>query len=545
MKCAKPDWAPYSWALPFFGSFLVYLITVAPTVTFWDSGELISASWCLGISHQPGYPLFCIVGKLFSFLPFGNVAYRANLLSAFFSSFSLLALYFLLIEISRRPVLAALAALLPAFMKAYWSQAVVTKPLALNSLFVTLLALTWVLAARKKLSPERYFAASGLVFGLGVVNHQSLILYAPALIISWAVLQGPDLRQRLKLSTLSLFFIMLGLCVYLYLPIRATAGPLMDLGHPDNYGRFAWTVKWGEYFRAGIPFNNILALVKKINIMDPRIIIGAPAALLLIFRMLRREWRLYLPLLVFLLVYLAGISMQTLGSEEDNKFGLAAKYFIPVFVMAVPLIYAEAVELWDASKIWKALIAAVFAGFIVLLLARNFFVEDNSRHFFAYDYAQDSLKSTGERGVLFTWGDNGAFPLWYLHDVEKYRDDAVIIHAPLMTYDWYLRDVNGWLGADIKYLDPYFLGENVYRVYRAVTPGRTVAYDFSTVKFLGMDQNALKVRGLVSFEGPTPPGEPWKFYVLRNVDDPDVYKDPMAENITEIYNYQNSLRSLR
>ena len=63
-------------------SLAVYIRTLAPTVTGEDSGEFITAAWSLGIPHPPGYPLWLILAKLFSFLPIGTVAYRLNLMSA-------------------------------------------------------------------------------------------------------------------------------------------------------------------------------------------------------------------------------------------------------------------------------------------------------------------------------------------------------------------------------------------------------------------------------------------------------------------------------
>jgi len=62
--------------------FLLYLLTLAPTVTFEDSGELIAAAYNLGIPHEPGYPLWTMIAHLFTLLPLGTVAYRVNLLSA-------------------------------------------------------------------------------------------------------------------------------------------------------------------------------------------------------------------------------------------------------------------------------------------------------------------------------------------------------------------------------------------------------------------------------------------------------------------------------
>ncbi|HEX8834945.1 MAG TPA: DUF2723 domain-containing protein, partial [Abditibacteriaceae bacterium] len=65
-------------------SFVVYFFCLSSTVTYGgDSGELIAASYRLGIAHPTGYALYCLLGRLFAALfPFGEVAFRYNLFSA-------------------------------------------------------------------------------------------------------------------------------------------------------------------------------------------------------------------------------------------------------------------------------------------------------------------------------------------------------------------------------------------------------------------------------------------------------------------------------
>ena len=60
--------------------FILYAVTAYPDQAPGDSGELVAAAYQLGLGHPPGYPLFCLIGKLWSMiLPFGTVAWRMNI----------------------------------------------------------------------------------------------------------------------------------------------------------------------------------------------------------------------------------------------------------------------------------------------------------------------------------------------------------------------------------------------------------------------------------------------------------------------------------
>src|SRR6266702_2696599 len=84
--------------------FAVYLQTLAPSVTFFDSGEFITAIYSLGSAHSPGYPLFVNFAKPFTYLPFGNIAFRINIATAISAAVAcygvyLLVSYFLTAEV--------------------------------------------------------------------------------------------------------------------------------------------------------------------------------------------------------------------------------------------------------------------------------------------------------------------------------------------------------------------------------------------------------------------------------------------------------------
>ena len=75
-------------------AFLVYLRTLAPSIPSEDGAELIAAAYSLGIAHPPGYPLWCLLGRAFvALVPFGEVAWRLNLMSAVFAGLTVSSVY--------------------------------------------------------------------------------------------------------------------------------------------------------------------------------------------------------------------------------------------------------------------------------------------------------------------------------------------------------------------------------------------------------------------------------------------------------------------
>ena len=85
--------------LLFLISFGIYLKTLAPTITGGDSGELIANAYTLGISHPPGHPLYCLLGRLFTFLPFASLAYRVNLMSPLVASLTVVLIYLIVLKL--------------------------------------------------------------------------------------------------------------------------------------------------------------------------------------------------------------------------------------------------------------------------------------------------------------------------------------------------------------------------------------------------------------------------------------------------------------
>jgi len=165
----------------FFVSLALYIRTLAPGVLAGDSVEFETLASTLGMTHPPGYPIYLLIAKLFTFLPVGNIAYRVNLLSAVFAALALALLYLdgRLLAGWRLAALAAVYAL--GINGLFWLHAVIAELYTGAAVLVAaevLLLLLW----RQK-DRGSYLFVAGLLGGLSLGIHSTVALMAPAVIV--------------------------------------------------------------------------------------------------------------------------------------------------------------------------------------------------------------------------------------------------------------------------------------------------------------------------------------------------------------------------
>ena len=236
----------------------IYIRTLAPTVAGGDSGELITAGYTLGVVHPPGYPLYTLLAKLFTFIPIGTIAWRVNLLSAVCGAAAATLLFLAVARWSRSVWAGLVSASLFAFSRRVWPHAVTAEVFALNNLFIAgIVYLTVRFSGERPAEAAavrgRHVVACVLFFwiGLGLTNHHTLIFYAlPAALF---VLLDPAMREPRRIGTYLLCGV-LGLIPYLYLPLASARIPLMSWGDQTTAGGFLNHLLRREYgtFRLGI-----------------------------------------------------------------------------------------------------------------------------------------------------------------------------------------------------------------------------------------------------------------------------------------------------
>ena len=210
-------------------AFLFYYVTLTPSLSYLspDGNELATIPYVLGLAHMPGYPLYTWLGKIFTWLPFGDVAHRVNLMSAVLGAVGVGGLYLitttLLHHRAASPILrragAILAAMLFAFSPSFWSQAVIAEVYAPNIALValTILALLYWERTRR----DRDFFLFALVFGLSLGTHISNLGFAPAFAL-FVLLTDRTVLKRPTWWMAGIAGFGLGAAQFVWLPLKAS-----------------------------------------------------------------------------------------------------------------------------------------------------------------------------------------------------------------------------------------------------------------------------------------------------------------------------------
>lgn len=239
-------------AFVFLSSLVLYLLTVAPTVSFWDCGEFIASSYTLGVPHPPGSPLFILIGRFFSLLPTAaDPALRVNLMSPLSAALANLLVFLIIVKLVKiwrggelESTQGKIVAYVGGFVGAmgfagtdsHWFNAVEAEVYAMSTFAAALVV--WLILRWAERSEEpghkRYLLLIAYVIGLSIGVHLLNLLALPviALVIYFR-------KYEFQWST---FFatvaITLGAFLVVYLGIIKGLAKVMSIQYAGGYFGF-------------------------------------------------------------------------------------------------------------------------------------------------------------------------------------------------------------------------------------------------------------------------------------------------------------------
>ncbi|MGZ9163707.1 MAG: glycosyltransferase family 117 protein [Anaerolineales bacterium] len=159
----------------------LYIRTLAPSLLWGDSAEFQTLSYTLGMTHPSGYMTQIMLGKLFTYLPVGNIAYRVNLMSAFFGALAVTQVYLIVRMLGGLPIAGISASMMLALSQLFWRRALVAESYTIAA---SMLATIWLLFLFWRHTQKwGYLFAAGLAGGLSMGIHSTVLMTTISVLI--------------------------------------------------------------------------------------------------------------------------------------------------------------------------------------------------------------------------------------------------------------------------------------------------------------------------------------------------------------------------
>jgi len=483
----------------------LYFDTLYPSIPGGDAGELVAEACSLGVAHPPGYPLFTLLYhgalRIADALSLDkSPAQVANGFTAILGAMAASVLQLCVVEMIATfrtsngsqewedVVIGVGISLAFAFSRLVWTYSIGVEVFALNNLMIAVLI--WLTLKYTNSSTERrraiWIRLGAFWCGLALCNQHTAILFEIPL-ISWILVQEHQSGRvdLAKLREWSILFL-LGLSLYLYLPISASFNRQPgSWGDPASFGGFVHHVRRGDYgtFRLfSKPKQGDLDMFGRLHLyfedlqwQQGALLIPAFAFLGAVFMLFPQKFQekekrvpksertpqalrkdkqktesnetqrrnvgsaLIMTYFFYLIIfhYLANLPM-----HEELLRGVQARFWMQpnmiVFLFAgagVSLICEKLSPV--VGKFGSLCTALLFAAiFVVIQMKTNRTFLDQTENYYLEEYAHAIMTPIPKDSLLIVSYDQQWTTLRYLQKCERFRLDVAIVSGPMMTYEW-------------------------------------------------------------------------------------------------------------
>jgi hypothetical protein len=466
---------------------VVYLATLAPGVTLWDSGEFLAAIHSLGIPHPPGTPLYILIGSVWAMVwaPIVGFAYSINMLSAVCTAVAFALLANLFVRWTGDRIAAYAGAVCAGTMSTVWLNANETEVYALALLAASILL--WIGNKTGETGQSRWLLLGAYVTGLAWALHLTALVVLPATL--YLAFANRSLRELTRRTPWMIVVVLLGASAVLFMLVRAPHDPWVNQGNPSTLSAFTDVLLRRQYHVAPLWPRQAPVFIQMGNLIeywDWQIALGlapdpppslARTAMTLLFTVLgvagcvghrrihRHSWRamwiLFATATIGVIAYLNLKAGPSYGAgfisanaphearERDYFFALAFVCwglwagFGAVNLMRrigetnVRIRNSVSSRRTSATIHWLPGFGASIALIPIVL---NWSAVNRREELPASEArisASRILNSAPRRAIVLARGDNEAYPVWYMQEVERLRRDVTLVVVPLLPARWY------------------------------------------------------------------------------------------------------------
>jgi hypothetical protein len=440
--------------LSFLIPLVVYVLTLAPDVYFTDSGELASVATSLGIAHPTGYPLFTLVGYLWTnILPWSPI-YNLNLMAAFATAASSMFLFLtmstlfskfrLISKVTRHTsdlnnyLLALFISLGYSFALTTWQQATAVEVYSLQLLLINVFVYVILKAFYSESKADVYLILSGFILGLGFANHLTSFMLIPSgLIIFFAKTKAMSTNSRYKLLAYVVGATLLGVLLYLYLPIRSAQSPMFNWGEVHrSFDKFMYHVTGAQY--QVWMFSDAAASKENFKLFFELIPsqltwIGVLFSLYGFYVVYRGSKTIFWALIstaILCVLYSMNYSIHDIDS-----------YFVTAYVVLIIIVGLAAKQLIN----YQSNLVYLFAFIPLFNLYAHYETNDLSDDGTVSEYYRLVMQSAEPNAIIISaqW-DFWVSAFWYKDKIEGERQDVTLIDKELLRRTWYVNSLALW-----------------------------------------------------------------------------------------------------
>ncbi|MCX7611882.1 MAG: DUF2723 domain-containing protein [Ignavibacterium sp.] len=452
-------------------SAVIYYLTLAPSVVQIDCGELAAVQITLGIAHPTGYPLFTIVGYLFSLIPlFSSKIFQMNFLAMLFVSigvgifsysvklilnnidkFSKIQNYntkkknqktqlqiFELNEI-QKIIISIIAGLILAFSKTFWLQSTSVEVYSFQILLFSLIISSLLNAyVSNDNDDKKSWIIFSIALGFGFSNHMTTLLLIPASAYLFFIKNKFDKNSFKKILIMFSIFLLVLIINYSYLPIRASQNPILNWGNPVDLERIIRHISGFQYqvwlfsstdsakkqfthFITNLPYEFYLSLVISL--------IG----IIFSFRIYQRFFVFNIILFLFTIIYSINYDINDIDSY----------FLLSYFSLSLFSIYGMIWLVKKFAQLKNYQLTLVLSLFPIIQILASLNSVNQNKNFIYEDYTKAILNSLPNNSIVFGYQwDYFVSPSYYFQFVENFRRDVAVIDKELLRRSWYYKQID-------------------------------------------------------------------------------------------------------
>ncbi len=509
-----------------------YIFSLAPCITATgDSSEMVVASFTLGVAHEPGYPLYTLLGKVFTYLPISNVACRVNAMSVFFALLSLFFLYKILEKLLESKAARLLGLLTLAFVPIIWEYSVVAEVFSLNNFFIYLTIYMFLLFRQKK--DLKTFLLMFLCIGLGASHHHTIIILGPGMFV--ILLYMSKYYKQFGMPDRGTYFLegglavmlgfavaLIGMLFYIYLPISASTHPPLNWDNPTSIESFLhmlfrknyppstfhidhfFDLEIGQaylYLRElcdeflGISVSGVLSVAGVHPSINWKSLSNIPVAGQLVFLafytslgmvlgvlgmirlfMKKRQEAVFL-IITFIFMSFIFVGLFDIVRDKVVLHVIHRMYIISFLIFGIFVAAGYEFVLDRAGvKARKYLIVGLLVFLAIITVGPNSRNPNKSQNWLLYDFCGNMIRYEPHGSIMVVSGDTLSMGLDYYQMVDKRRPNIYVIDQEKLTYPWYCDQLR-YRMKDVNVPFPLYDGVNYpIRQFLEANPGRRMYF---------------------------------------------------------------------